>query len=189
MTALSKPDLILHPIRGRILAVLARREMTTRQIARALPDISQASVYRHVTLLASAGLLKVVREVPNRGMVERVYAFVVEEAMLQADHLPDAAPKDFLRYFKSFSDAVVGQYRRYCSQPNADPLRDGVAFWGEVLYLTPKERDEVLTALQAATQKFKANDPTPARERFYISRIFIPDKETHNDERKEEIPE
>ncbi len=169
-----KADLILHPIRGRLLATLARREMTTREMAREIPDVSQASVYRHVTLLANAGILKVVREVPNRGLVERVYAFDPEDIYLNMDHLSDSTPEDFLRYFKSFLDAVSGQYHRYCIRPDARPQKDGVAFWGEVLYLTPAERLATLKALEDATQPFRDNAPTPERERFYIGRIFIP---------------
>ena len=182
MTALSKPDLILHPIRGRILATLARREMTTRQIARALPDVSQASVYRHVTMLTEFGLLKVVREIPARGMVERVYAFELADGYLQATDLENATPEDFLRYFKNFSEGIVGLFRRYSNHPNASPQKDGVSFKGEILYLTPQEREQVFTALYEATKQFRDNGPAPDRTRFYISRILIPDK----DEKKEE---
>ncbi len=173
--SLSKADLLLHPIRGRILMVLARRRMTTRQIAHALPDISQASVYRHVAVLAEAGVLQVVEEIPIRGVIERVYAFDEDAALVRPDEMTTAAPDDYLRYFQMFVDDLMQIYRRYAGQENAHPNRDGVAFWGEILHLTREERREVGEELRSVTRKRRDNEPRPDRLRYYIGRVFIPD--------------
>ncbi len=166
----------MHPIRARILDVLARRELTTRQIAAELPDISQASVYRHARLLADAGLLRVVREVPVRGLMERVYAFELEAAYLLADEMAAQTPADFLRYFQVFVNALLDQYRLYSNRPDADPLADGVSFRGTVQYLTKPERDALVAELQEVLQKRSNNGPAEGRLRYHISRILIPDK-------------
>ncbi len=174
MGTTSYPDLIMHPVRMRILHVLARRELTTRQIARELPDISQASVYRHARLLADAGLLRVVRELPVRGLVERVYAFDPNSTNLRISEM-NSHPADFLRFFQIFVGALLDQYRLYSNHPDADPARDGVAFWGEVLYLTPQEHDAAIAVLREATKPWEVGEPSEGRLRFHVSRILIPD--------------
>lgn len=169
-------NLTMHPIRARLLYVLGRRELTTQQIVHELPDISQASVYRHVRLLAKSGLLRVVREVPVRGISERVYAFDIDEATAKAHEMPEQTPADFLRYFQIFVNALLDQYRLYSLRDDADPRTDGVAFWGEVLYLSRQEHQELIQELLNVTHARRDNAPSADRTRFHISRILIPDK-------------
>ena len=57
-----KADLILHPARLRIMGELGGRQMTSRQLAIALPDMAQASLYRHIKALLDGGILEVVSE-------------------------------------------------------------------------------------------------------------------------------
>ena len=67
-------ELLLHPIRIRIVnAFSGDRSRTTSEVCRRLPDVSQATVYRHVALLAEAEVLVVVDEQVVRGAVERHY--------------------------------------------------------------------------------------------------------------------
>jgi DNA-binding transcriptional ArsR family regulator len=77
----SKVDLILHPIRMRIIMALAGERWTARQIAAALPDVAQATLYRHINALAEGGILRIVEERPVRGMVEKVYALADKRAL------------------------------------------------------------------------------------------------------------
>jgi DNA-binding transcriptional ArsR family regulator len=71
----STADLVLHPVRLRILqAFLGGRHLTTGDLARELPDVAQAGLYRHVSRLAKGGVLEVVGERQARGAVERTYA-------------------------------------------------------------------------------------------------------------------
>lgn len=171
----TKLDLVLHPIRGRIIMVISRRQMTTRQIAQAMPDVSQASVYRHIALLAEAGILRVAEEIPVRGLIERVYALDEEAALVRHHEISGATSDDYLRYFQHFMDDLMQSYRLYSAGENADPKRDGVAFWGEILYLTRQERDEAVEELRAVTRKYQDRTPQPDRLRYYIGRVFVPE--------------
>ena len=59
----SKAELVLHPVRLRIIqSLIGGRERTPQQIAEELPDVAQATLYRHLGRLAKAGLVKVVAE-------------------------------------------------------------------------------------------------------------------------------
>src|SRR5690242_1673068 len=80
--ATSRADLILHPVRMRLLVALARRQLTTRQLSARLPDVAQATLYHHLGLLTRAGLLRVVSQRPVRGTLEKRYALVDDTALL-----------------------------------------------------------------------------------------------------------
>src|SRR3712207_7514085 len=56
-------DLLLHPVRLRIVqAFLGDRTLTTADLRSELPDVPVATLYRHVGVLAEAGVLEVVGE-------------------------------------------------------------------------------------------------------------------------------
>ncbi len=56
-------DLILHPVRLRIVhAMSGGRTRTTSELCTSLPDVPRTTLYRHVGLLAEAGVLEVVGE-------------------------------------------------------------------------------------------------------------------------------
>src|SRR6185312_13615775 len=70
-------ELLLHPVRLRIVHALSGgRTVTTAQLCARMPDVSQATVYRHVGLLTDAGILEVAGEQRVRGFVERSYRLV-----------------------------------------------------------------------------------------------------------------
>lgn len=173
-TPLSKFDLLMHPIRERIMMAVQRRRMTTREIAHELPDISQASLYRHVAILAEAGVLYVAEEKPVRALTERVYALNEAMAYIQRDERAQITPGGFLRYFLQFLENLRESYRRYAAGANADPNHDGVFFYGEVLCLTQEELDTMRKEMHAATQPHRNNAPRADRRRYYIGRLALP---------------
>ena len=48
-------NLILHPVRLRIIQTLVRRERNTQHIADTLPDVPVSSLYRHIRMLLING--------------------------------------------------------------------------------------------------------------------------------------
>ena len=77
---MTKADLLLHPVRLRILqAFLGDRALTTSQLQAELADVP-ASLYRHVAKLAAAGVLTIVEERRVRGALERTYTLESSQA-------------------------------------------------------------------------------------------------------------
>ena len=54
-----KVDMMLHPVRLRILLTLVGNRLTAQDLAQALPEIPQATLYRHIHHLVGAGLLSI----------------------------------------------------------------------------------------------------------------------------------
>jgi len=54
-----KADLILHPVRMRMIIVLSGRQLTPKQLATELKDVASATLYHHLNLLTEAGITRV----------------------------------------------------------------------------------------------------------------------------------
>ena len=53
-------ELLLHPVRLRVVHALSGgRTLTTAQLRARMPDVSKATMYRHISLLALGGILEV----------------------------------------------------------------------------------------------------------------------------------
>jgi DNA-binding transcriptional ArsR family regulator len=188
--AASRPDLILHPVRLRLLAALARRQLTARQLSELLPDIAQATLYHHLGKLAQSGLLRVVSERQVRGAVEKKYALDEESVVLRPADLENVTREDHLRYFTIFVAMVLGDFARYLQQgtPEApiNPFADGVSYSEGPLYLSDEEFAQAAAALRQALLPFIGNEPAPNRRRRLLTTIVFPDAEAPTEDRTEQ---
>jgi DNA-binding transcriptional ArsR family regulator len=172
----SRVDLILHPVRMRLIITLARRELTTRQLSELLPDVPQATLYHHLGILTKAGLLRVVSERPVRGTVEKVYTVAVDNASLSPDDLANASRDDHLRYFTTFVSALLSDFSRYLQQDRPiDLFADRVSYGETPLYLSDDELAQSSSALTQALSPFLDNQPAPDRHRRLFAFITFPD--------------
>jgi DNA-binding transcriptional ArsR family regulator len=170
----SRADLLAHPVRLRVIMALAGEQLTPQQIAAALSDVPQATLYRHINRLAEGGALRVVRETPVRGAVEKVYALVEESANLDETDLAHATGEDHIRYFTVFFAAILGQLRSYFQQETASPRTDGLVCQGSTPYLTDAEYHRLLSDLGALLATAHANPRTPDRRRRFIGWVALP---------------
>lgn len=74
-TSTATVDLLLHPVRWRIVQHAMGREVTTTDLKRELPEVAPTTLYRHVAALIDAGYLTVIREQRVRGATERTVTF------------------------------------------------------------------------------------------------------------------
>jgi DNA-binding transcriptional ArsR family regulator len=75
-----------HPIRVRVLAALAQREMSPVELSRTLgrPDWSLGVIAYHVRLLAAHGLIELESTIQRRGAIEHRYVATPEGRALSA---------------------------------------------------------------------------------------------------------
>lgn len=176
--ASSRADLILHPVRMRLLAHLARRKLTARQLSEVLPDVPQATLYHHLGTLTRAGLLRIVSERPVRGTVEKVYTLAAADAVLGPDELANASREDHLRYFTVFLATLLGDFAHYLQQEGPiDLAADGVGYREIPFYLSDDEFAQATKAVSQALLPFLSYEPAPHRRRRLMSTIIFPDVE------------
>ncbi|MGY1718972.1 MULTISPECIES: helix-turn-helix domain-containing protein [unclassified Blastococcus] len=171
-------DLLLHPVRLRVVqAFLGGRTLTTGEVRSALPDVPVASLYRHVGVLADAGVLEVVGERRVRGAAERSYRLVSSAAEVSADDLATMTGEDHRRAFTTFVASLLADFDRYLDRGEPDLVRDGVGYRQVGLWLTDAEFDELLTELRGVLQARLANRPGDERRRRLVGLVNLPGEE------------
>jgi DNA-binding transcriptional ArsR family regulator len=177
--ATSRADLILHPVRMRLLVALARRQLTAGQLSARLPDVPQATLYHHLGLLTRAGLLHVVSERPVRGTLEKRYALADDTddtALLSPADLAHASREDHLRYFTLFVATLLADFARYLQQDvPLDFVADGVGYHETPFYLSDEEFAQAAAAINHALRPFLGHQPAPHRRRRLFATIVFPD--------------
>src|SRR5689334_7667798 len=107
-------ELLLHPVRLRIVHAMAGgRILTTSQLRARMPDVSKATMYRQIGLLADGGLLEVEGEQRVGGAVERRYRLRQPPPVIDADTAAKASLEDYRRAFSVAMAALLGEFDAY----------------------------------------------------------------------------
>ena len=131
-------DVVMHPVRLRIIQQLGSREVTTADLRRALPDVPQATLYRHVSALVDADILSVVEERRVRGAVERTFALGERMAHVDHDELRSMDAHELQQAFLTFL-AHLGENFDRASAPGDPAFRDFLGFGEVVLHVTAED--------------------------------------------------
>ncbi|WP_016697974.1 helix-turn-helix domain-containing protein [Actinoalloteichus spitiensis] len=170
-------DLLLHPVRLRILqTLLGAGELTTGQLRDRLPDVPAATMYRHVAALAQAEILEVVRERPVRGTVERSYRVRQDKALVDDDARDTMTKDDHRRAFTVFTGAMLADFDRYLSREDTEPARDNVLYRQGIVWVTDEEFTELVEEIEAAVERRTRTAPGDGRARHIISLALVPDR-------------
>ena len=177
-------DLTLHPVRMRILMLLAGSEgLTQQQMSDRMSDIPQATLYRHISRLFQGKLLSVVEERQVRGTVEKMYALNTgsdmqlispEEAAAAANRL---SKEEHLRYFTTFLLTVLDDFSHYLNRRETGKLdlaADGVGYHKLTLFLSDEEFSAFALALNQALEPFMKMENTEGRRKRIFSTIMMP---------------
>src|SRR5689334_473151 len=118
-------ELLLHPVRLRVVHALSGGQaVTTAQLCARMPDVSQATVYRHVAALTDAGILEVAGEQRVRGFVERSHRLRRERAVIDAARAAAASRADHERAFPVAMAVLLAEFGTYLAGEHADPAAD-----------------------------------------------------------------
>jgi len=178
---MERVDLILHPVRFRILEMLVGESLTTQEMADRLPDVPKSSIYRHVRALLDAELIAVEGTRPVRGVVERTY---------RLDHLPHLGPEEIGRltaeecvhYFRVYVMTLIQGFAAYVNAAGGAPpggqppdmLADRAGYTETFIWATTEELDRFGAALNDFLRPLLANRPAGGRRRHKIAFITHP---------------
>lgn len=148
--------------------------MTVQQIAQDLPDVPQATLYRHLNRLVKANAIIVIQENKVRGVLERVYGIGTNPFETVTKNLDKNSKEEHLNLFYNFLMVLLGDFQRYINIEGADLRKDGVSFRSAAVYANDEEYSEFLGDLVKAFEKILDNGPSPDRNLRKISTIIIP---------------
>jgi DNA-binding transcriptional ArsR family regulator len=178
--ALSKPELILHPVRLRILQAIAADGTTTQEIADRLADVPASSIYRHLKLLLDAGVVEVNGTRLVKGIQEKRYV-VVQPPRLSPEDVAGLSPDEHFQYFSATVITLLRGFADYL-QPVAEKGRpvdvaaDRTGYTEVSVWASPTEMDRFVTALNSSLRPLLVNGPAAGRQKHKIAFITHPEK-------------
>ncbi|MGJ7912740.1 helix-turn-helix domain-containing protein [Neobacillus sp. LXY-1] len=172
----STVDVILHPVRMRIIQQLINQQLTAQQLKELLPDIPQASLYRNIKKLAEACVIHIVDEIPIRGTVEKVYSIQdPKKASISPEELNNLSKDEHMSLFIKFLANLMGEYDRYLkNEENIDLFADGVTFRQTSLFLDDEEFQQFAQELREVYIKYAEKKLDKGRRRRTVATIIIP---------------
>ncbi|MFC5185674.1 helix-turn-helix domain-containing protein [Actinomadura harenae] len=181
-------DLLMHPVRVRIVKKLIGNPSTPAELREQLGDVPPASLYRHIKALADGGVIVSVGERQARGAVEHTYALRPDAARIGADQARTMTTEDHCNVVTALIAGLLAEFDEYFDGPDPDPIRDGLAFQEAPLYLSPEEVQEMAQAMAVVLRPYLANGPAPGRRRLMFSTVVIPSPEPDHTDRPSTPP-
>jgi DNA-binding transcriptional ArsR family regulator len=169
-------DLLLHPVRMRILQALFDADpLTTAQLRERIPDVAPATMYRQIAVLTEAGVLEVAEERRVRGTTERSYRVRKEEAVVDPEARAAMSREDHLRSYTTFAASLLGDFDRYLAHEDADPHVDGVVYRQAAVWLTEEEFAVMVEEIEKAVVS-RFDNVREGRVRRVVSLVVVPDE-------------
>lgn len=174
----SMTEVMLHPVRFRVVqCLLSGQHKTAQQIGSELPDVPQATLYRHLNKLVDGGVLFVVDQNQVRGAVEKVYALHASDREINSEVI-GMSRDELRRTFMMFVASVVDDFDRYLQRERIDLSKDGVGYRKATMYLTDDEFKAILGETRRILEPVLQNQPGPGRKRRVIANIVMPDADS-----------
>ncbi len=175
---MERADLILHPIRFRILETLIGESLTTQDIAGRLPDVPKSSIYRHLKLLLENDVIAIDETHPVRGVLERSYR-LNQPLRLSVEEMADKTPEEHIQYFRAYVMTLMQGFSNFVHSAAVDGQIDMVphrAGYSEAfVFGTTAELDQVFAALNAALMTLANHSPGGERRKHKFVIITHPE--------------
>ncbi|MFI6728047.1 helix-turn-helix domain-containing protein [Streptomyces sp. R-74717] len=168
-------ELLAHPVRLRVVhAMCGGRELTTAELCDRIRDVSKATVYRHVDLLAAGGVLEVALERRVRGAVERRYRLRRDRVGIDTETVNSLSLEDHRSAFATALAVLAAEFTAYLDRDTAGPVADLVGYRQHAVWLSPGELHGMIDGMREAIAPHLANEPSPDRTQYLISPILFP---------------
>ena len=171
----NRAEILLHPVRLRVVQALIGRDLTTRQLSDELPGIAPATLYRHVARLADAGVIEVAATRKVRGRRERTYRLVSGAAVVGREDVVGITPDEHLVHLQVFVASLLEQADRYLHSQQADPAGDGFGYRQLALWLDDDELENLVEELREVVGRYMTYGPAPSRRRRAFATLVVPD--------------
>ena len=171
-------ELLMHPVRLRIVHALSGgHTRTVAELCSRMPDVSQATVYRHVGSLVEGGLLEVADERRVHGAVERRYRLQPARTAIKAETGAAMSLAEHRETFAAAVAALVAEFNAYLDRDDAQPFRDGVGYRQMALWLNRRELARLQRELARMVGAVRDNRPGGGRRQYLVSPIVFPIEE------------
>jgi len=173
----AKADLLLHPIRLKIITAISTQQMTAKELLEIIPEVPLTTLYRHINALVEGGLLQVTGETQIRGTIERTYA-LASLPSLKSEDLHGMTRPAYQQAFMIYLSSLMGAAQRYLASKGENetfnPLADGVELSLGTLNLSEAEFQNANQRILEILMPLTNQPPAPGRKRRFFTYLFIP---------------
>lgn len=175
----------VDPIDSRILMeITERKTATAKQLAKALTDIPQATLYRHLGKMVKNGVLRIAEERPVRAVVEKVYAINMDTTQDIPCLLKENRGDVYLSLFAQFSAALMREFADYAARDDINILKDGSGFSTGPIAVNLEELEALMIKIGKLIAPYRTQEQAakPGRKLHSLAIVITPPKE--GEERK-----
>ncbi|KGM01636.1 helix-turn-helix domain-containing protein [Cellulomonas cellasea] len=165
---------VMHPVRLRIIQIVGTRRATTTELRTALPDVPQATLYRHVAALVEADVLAVVGERRVRGAVERTLALGGQMAHVDHAELREMDEQDLRLSFLTFLANLGETFDRASADGVDGAIRDFLGFGQVQLHVTSEDLGEIQARLGELLAPYLTNEAAGTRT-VTLATVLLPE--------------
>lgn len=170
--AMNKAELIMHPIRIRIIRALLFEPKTTQELAEQLPDVPKSSLYRHLKLLSEGELIGIAETNIVQGIQEKVYELVQMPSLSRAE-MVEITADDHLRYFTTFMAILLQGFADYL---DADPdFQSDIVGYNELeVWASEEQFNDFTRKMNAAVMPLLRQEKGKGRRRYKVATVVFP---------------
>lgn len=173
----SQADVVIHPVRFRILQTLMAEDQSTKQIARHLSDVPASSLYRHLKILLEAGYIRVVKTRMVQGIQEKIYS-LVRSPLLAPEDFQDATDSEHLRYFTIYLMTLLHGFADYLdASAEVDFIADNAGYTEVILWASSSELESFASSINKALAPMLNYEPGAERQKHKIAVVTYPVRE------------
>lgn len=111
-----KAEVLMHPVRMKISMALMRNNetgLTPLEMVKVIKDVPQATLYRHIQVMAEAGIIHVIKEKKVKSVSEKYYALNETELTLDQEEWSNIPPEEKLNYISYYQLFLLSKYQNY----------------------------------------------------------------------------
>lgn len=172
MDSTNMAKIIMNPVRQRIVQYLILHDKATPgEIHKALSDVPQASLYRHIKVLLEAGGIEVLEEKKVRGTIERTYGLVKQP------FVEEPGQQEIAAMIQTSLMSLMVTFQQYFAREGVDSKKDMLGFSTATLMLSDEEFAELMRRLGGVLSDYVSNEPGPERRPRRFTTISSPCEE------------
>ena len=169
-------NLVLHPVRLRIIQTLVRRERNTQHIAEAMPDIPVSSLYRHIRLLLESGYIETASTRSVNGIEEKTYrTSETKPPLLSSEDFEGLRKDELAQAFSMLVGMILTSFQEYLdATPEPDWRRDQLGCAEFTFFATPEEYGRIWSTVWSTLSGAEALPATRDRLKRKIALASYP---------------
>ncbi|TQL67242.1 helix-turn-helix protein [Nocardioides albertanoniae] len=161
---------VAHPVRLRILHAVGSRDQTTAELQTLLPDVPQATLYRHISVLVKAEVLAVASERRVRGAVERTYTLGERMAHVDQAELSTLSDEQVRAAFLAFVGELLRTFED--SLGLGEVARSHLGFGSGPLYVDEDDLARIQEGFNALISPHL--EQVDDKQRVMLSTVLLP---------------